>query len=138
MRRDWLWAAALLVSAGCTSTYDIRIGGHVIAARDDQPVDDAIVAIAPCFGPGRKGEVAHCGSVDEAGAFRYASSGRASGSLQGVAVTVKAAGFAPVERFVPVREEGKLDERELRIVLQDARSRQIDPVQSAPAAPPPH
>ncbi len=138
MKWPWLYASALLVSAGCTSAYDIRVGGHVVAARDDQPVDDAVVAVAPCFGSGR-GEVKHRGAVAEAGAFRYASSGEAYGELRGVTVTAKAPGFMPVERFVRAGEGGKLDARDLVIALADARSaRDERPVQGAPPAPPPH
>lgn len=153
---------ALIVSTGCTTAYDIRVAGHVtaprvdargptrpgleassaaVAASDLEPVTDAIVSIAPRFGSGHDRDPAHIGPVDEAGAFGYASSGTGRGTLRGVVLAVKAPGFLPVQRFVPVGPDGRFDQRDLLVVLEDARrverEERSGPVEGAPPSPPP-
>lgn len=140
--------ATMIVFAGCTSAYDVRVEGRVMAARPDaaekaapgvsdeaardlEPIDDAIVAIAPRFGSRRGSDVAYCGPVDEGGVFRYASSGESGKRLKGVSLLVSAPGFLPVERFVPADENGHFDQRSLVVVLEDSRAA-LTKVQGAP------
>jgi len=132
--------AALLVSTGCTSAYDIRLEGRVVAPRPDasepvepgvvadsreradlEPLAGAIVAIVPRFGPKRSQEVAHCGPADDSGEFRYASWGTGRPALRGISLRVSAPGFAPVERFVPATKDGRFDRRDLVVVMAPLR-----------------
>jgi hypothetical protein len=124
--------ALILVLAGCTSPYEVRVAGHVLTARPDahavpspgiypeggkvkggdlEPLPEAIVAISPRFTTERTNDLAYCGPVDEQGRFRYSSSGTSGNNLRGVHLRVTAPGFLPVETFVPIERAGSGSER---------------------------
>jgi hypothetical protein len=142
----------VLVLAGCTSPYSVRVAGHAMTARPGtdsgptagvyatpsdaspgelEPVPEAIVSIAPCFGKKKGSDVFYCGPVDAEGVFRYSSSGASGDTLVGVVVRGSAPGFLPVESFVPADHEGRFDNLKLVLVLEES-SRALAPEHAPP------
>ncbi len=118
----------LILFAGCTSPYSVRVEGRVLGRRpvdspvtEAEPLETAVISIAPRFGKGHEKVVIYSAPTDGTGGFRYASSGEAPEKLRGVNVRASAPGFLPAEVFLPIDEEGSLDRRDMELVLEDAR-----------------
>jgi hypothetical protein len=118
----------LLLCAGCTSPYSVRVEGRVLGRppadsplTDPEPLENAVVSIAPRFGSSHEKVVLYSAPTDEQGSFRYTSSGEAREELWGVNIRATAPGFLPAEVFVPLDRKGRVESRDVELVLEDAR-----------------